>query len=145
MPRKNDTPEAKKERYEKKKVLDQQKKASADRLAEIVNRRGALRPKVPHLVELLEDIMKEMKGTQALAKFIVEDLKKAKPGSQQRTKYLGMIAGMIEVATRLGMVGEPLDPSSMSDDDLRAECANLMGIDDSGVPSEEDTEGDSDE
>ncbi len=149
MPYADQSPEARKDRYEKKKLRDLEKAATLERLQAFARgkQRRHLKPQVPHLIELLESLMKAWGGVTRLTQKIRAEFDSAKPGSQQRAKALELTVKLIELSTRLGVVGEPMQAASMTDDELQESAAGLLGLDLAdlaGDEDEEEVEGDAD-
>lgn len=85
------------------------------RALDVVSQEGA---KIPHLVELFEEVVHALGGQQGVAQHIIANLCAAAPGSPTRTKMLEMVIRMGTKVSEMGGARKPLD--TMTDDELEA-------------------------
>lgn len=91
------------------------------RALDVVATEGA---KIPHLVELFEEVVHSLGGQQGVAQHIVANLCAAPPGSTTRTKMIEMVVRMGTKVSEMGAARKPLD--AMTDEELEALASEQM-------------------
>lgn len=77
---------------------------------------------LPHLSELAEAFIREAGGPEQMASLLLEEFKKAQPGSLVRAQLFGMIQKVWKYATDSLRVE---DPESLGDDELDQEIRKI--------------------